>query len=407
MESFDQGIARSEFPELERVLPNGKRVVYLDNAATSLMPVQVAEFLKDFYLTHKANVHRGSHFLSNEATDMYEQSRQVVARFINADAEEIAFVKNATEALNIAAFGLKRVGFENVLLSIMEHHSNIVPWQLHGFALHYVGLKGFELNLSTFDELLEKIEEMSMNDKGVVAITHVSNVLGVINPVEKLFARAKRKGFVTVLDCAQSAPHLKLDVKSLKADIIAFSGHKMLGPSVGVLYCNKKLDLQPLLGGGSMIKLVTKNKSEWNDKPLRFEAGTPPIAEAIALSKAIEFLKNIGLQNIHKHDKELTKHAIDSLSSIKGLNLLLSKNNYSSIVSFELQSKLNIHAHDVAEFLSSKGICIRAGHHCAMPLHEYLKIPATARASFYFYNNVEDVNALTQALKQCVKFFKH
>ena len=395
-----------DFPIFKRKI-NGKRLIYLDSTATSQKPIQVLDVIYDFYSKVNSNVHRGIYRLSEEATEAYEKSREKVRKFINAASiREVVFTKGATESLNMVAmsWGLQNIKKDdNIVLTIMEHHSNMLPWRrvarLKKAKVYYIPITsdGF-LDLSYLDKI---------KDAQVLAVTHVSNVLGTINPIRELAKWIHEKGGIIVVDGAQSTPHMPVDIKQLNVDFFAFSGHKMLGPTgIGVLYGREKIleETEPFLLGGEMIKKVSMNDEEWSDLPWKFEAGTPNFVGAVALGMAIDYLKSLGMSWVRKHEKKLTKYAIELLSKIPSIKIYgpLDVNYRGGVVSFTMN---NVHPHDIATLLDEDGIAIRSGHHCAQPLHEYLGVAATARASFYIYNWEEDIEALYSSLLKIHKMF--
>lgn len=392
---------RADFPILARPLPNGRPLAYFDNASSTQRPRQVIAAITELYEQHYANVHRGVHTLSEEATDLFETARTAVAQFINSPtSEEIVFTRGTTEAINLVArsWGDERVGpGDEILLTEMEHHSNLVPWQQlaqrRGCLLKHVPVTDDgRLDLSQLDSLLTPRTKL-------VAVTAVSNVLGTINPVAEILAAARDHGVATLIDAAQSAPHQPLDVQTLGCDFLAFSGHKMLGPSgIGVLYGRRELldAMPPFQGGGSMIRRVRLDGFEPADVPARFEAGTPAIAPAICLTPAIEYLQAVGLEAVAGHERVLTQRLHQRLEEIPGVRLLgPAPEHKAGIVCFVVEG---VHAHDVAQLVDRFGVAIRAGHHCAMPLHKRLGAVATARASVYLYNTVEEVDVLAEAV---------
>jgi len=381
-----------------------KNIIYLDSAATSQKPRQVIEVIKNYYETQNANIHRGLYKLSQEATDAYNESKKTVAKFINASKQEIIYTRNTTESINLLSHTIKPLlKGKEIVLTELEHHSNLVPWQQ--FCKEF----GFELKFIPLNEdftLDYKEAELLINEKtALVSMTHVSNALGTIVDVKKIIELAKNHKAITIIDAAQSIPHRKIDVRDLDVDFLAFSGHKMLGPTgIGVLYGKKELleQLPPFNFGGDMINEVTFQNATWNKIPEKFEAGTPNIAGAIGLAKAINYLEKIGMDKIEEKEKTLTKYAFEKLKKIEGIRIYTPKDS-AGIISFNIEG---IHSHDIATILDSKNICIRAGHHCTMPLMTKLKIPGTARASFYFYNTEEDVDALIKGLEEVKKVFK-
>ncbi len=396
---------RKDFPIFKRKI-NGYPLIYLDSAATSQRPLSVVKAIEDFYFNHNANVARGVHTLAEEATEMYEKARATVAKFINADSSEIVFVRNATEGLNLIAYGYAMHSLkagDEVLLSKMEHHSNIVPWQ-------FLQEKGIELKFADLDEegKLKLPEwEISKSTK-IVSITHASNVLGTVNPVKEIAKKAHEKGAIIVVDGAQSVPHMPVDVKDIDCDFLVFSGHKMLGPfGIGVLYGKKELleKMHPFLGGGDMIRTVDLFETTYNDVPHKFEAGTPNIAGAIGLASAIDYLNKVGMKNVQMHDRELVEYAMKKLSSVKGITIYGPKDSKfrSGVISFNFG---NIHPHDLSAILNSRGIAIRSGHACAQPLMKQLKVNSVARISFYIYNTKKDVDALIDAFDYVKKVMR-
>ncbi|MEX0712764.1 MAG: cysteine desulfurase [Pirellulales bacterium] len=406
---LDPEALRADFPILASVLHGNMPLAYLDNAATTQRPRQVIQRLVDVYEKQYANVHRGIHWLSDQSTDLYEEAREKVRAFINAhQREEIIFTHGTTEGINLVArtWGDAHVkAGDEILLSEMEHHSNIVPWQQlaarTGCLLRYIPITGEGL----LD--LEALPGLLGPRTRLVAVTALSNVLGTINPLEEIVRQAHAAGAVVLIDAAQSAPHLPTDVQALGADFLAFSGHKLLGPSgVGVLYGRRELldSMPPFLGGGSMIRRVKLDGFEPADLPAKFEAGTPPIVPAIGLGTALDYLSRIGMQAIHEHERLLTERAHEVLSALGGVHFLgPSPEHKGGIVSFTVEG---IHAHDVAQLLDREGIAIRAGHHCAMPLHKRLGITASARASFYFYNTPSEIDHLGAALSRAQRLMR-
>ena len=392
----------ADFPILDQEVHPGKRLVFLDSAASSQKPRQVINALSAYYEHDHANVHRGIHVLSERATAAYEGARDKVRAFINAHSrKEIIFTRNTTEAVNLVAGTWGRAHLrpgDVVVLSQMEHHSNIVPWQIlaeqTGFTIRYIPVTdGGLLDLETYHAFLRD-EPVKL-----VSVMHVSNVLGTVNPVQDMIAQAHAAGALFMIDGAQSVPHLKVDVQALDVDFLAFSGHKMAGPTgIGVLYGKRELleAMPPYMGGGEMIKRVTLEKSTWNDLPHKFEAGTPAIAQAAGLGAAVDYLTVLGMDNILAHERLVVDYALGRLSEIPGLTLYGPEpDQRNGVATFTLK---DIHAHDVAQLLDAEGVAIRAGHHCAMPLHQRLGVPATARASFYVYNTQADVDALVEAI---------
>jgi len=398
---------RKDFPVLSTSV-NGHPLVYLDNAATSQKPNVVIEALSDYYQEYNSNIHRGVHYLSQKATDAYEDSRSRIAQFINAkDAKEIIFVRGTTEAINLVAqtFGRKNIGRgDEVLITALEHHSNIVPWQMiceeKSAKLVVVPMSDEgELDLDAYGRLLNQRTK-------IAAITHVSNALGTVNPVKEMSAMARAKGIPVLIDGAQAVPHMSVDVKDLKCDFYAFSGHKMFGPTgIGVLYGRKDLleGMPPYQGGGDMIKSVTFEKTIYNDLPHRFEAGTPNISGGIALGVAVDYLCSLNRSAILEYENSLLDYATSQLSSIRGIEIIGRSKHKASVLSFDLEG---IHPHDVGTILDSEGIAIRTGHHCAQPIMTRLGITATARASFALYNTFQEVDALVRGMYKVIEVFR-
>lgn len=401
---------RRDFPILSRTVAEGKPLIYLDNAATSQKPRQVIDAISRYYSGYNANVHRGIHQLSEEATVAYDNSHKTIAGFIGAGSwQEIIFTKNATEALNLVAYSLARSHLargDEIILTEMEHHSNLVPWQQlakqHGFVVKYIPVVGDGvLDLEALKALLTKKTK-------VVSLTHMSNVLGTINPVREIASMAHERGALCVVDGAQSVPHLPVDVKKLDCDLLAFSGHKMLGPTgIGVLYGRQELleKMSPFLYGGNMISEVSFTDAKWNELPWKFEAGTPVIAEGIGLAEAVRYLERLGMEAVFAHEKRLVKLAFEKLGRIPGLKIYGPgpDEERGGVVSFWTEG---VHPHDLATILDSEGIAIRAGHHCAMPLVMKLGVPALSRASFYLYNTAGEVDALAAGIKKAQGIFK-
>jgi cysteine desulfurase/selenocysteine lyase len=407
-DQVDPEIIKRDFPIFKRKI-HGKPLIYLDNAATTQKPRQVIEAIREFYENYNANVHRGVYRLSVEATEAYENARAKVARFINAKDSEIIFTKNATEALNLVAYswGLSNLKKgDRILLTEMEHHSNIVPWQL--IAKH----TGAVIDYIPFDEegllVKEEIDRLLNLEPKIVSITHVSNVLGTINNIKEIVEKAHKVGAITVVDAAQSVPHMPVDVKEIGCDFLAFSGHKALGPlGVGVLYGKRDLleEMNPFLGGGDMISRVWLSGAEWNELPWKFEAGTSSVADAIGLGAAIDYLKSIGMDKVRAHEVKLTDYALKRLSEIPDIKIYGPRDldKRGAVISFNLPG---IHPHDLATILDEEGIAIRAGHHCAQPLVTKLGVAATARASFYIYNSESDIDVLVEGLYKARRIFK-
>jgi cysteine desulfurase / selenocysteine lyase len=398
---------RDDFPALAQKI-NDRPLVYLDNAATSQKPTSVLRALREYYERDNANVHRAAHTLSNRATAAYEGARERAARFLNARrAEEIVWTRGTTEAINLVAntWGEKHLrSGDVVLLTEMEHHSNIVPWQLlaarTGAKLAFLPINGDEgvLDLSRLDEWLTR-------EVKLLAVTHISNSLGTINPVDQLCSTARKRGIVTLVDAAQSAGHRPVDVQEIGCDFLALSGHKMCGPTgIGLLYGRgeRLADMPPWQGGGDMIETVDYLQSTWKLPPQRFEAGTPNISGAVGIAAAMDYLDSLGRDRIATHDAELAAYALDKLSGLEGIRLLGPKQDRAGVVSFLLEG---IHAHDVVTLADHVGIALRGGHHCNQPLMKRLGIESTSRASFYFYNTTKEIDLLAEALAQIQSFF--
>jgi len=402
---MDVKAVRKHFPILDQKV-NGHPLVYLDSAATSQKPDVVIEAMDSYYRKINANIHRGVHTLGSLATDAYEEAREKVRRFINAGStEEVIFTRGTTTSLNTVAYSYARAFLkegDEIVITPMEHHANLIPWQqaakATGATLKYIPLQ----KDGTID--LEDVRKTVTERTKIVAMAHVSNVLGTINPVKEVAAIAHEKGAVMVVDGAQSAPHMKVDVRALDVDFYAFSSHKMIGPTgIGILYGKKALleKMEPFETGGEMIDVVDLYESTWKQLPWKFEAGTMPIAEAIGLAAAIDFLEQIGLDAIHDHEIRLANYALERLSAIDGLEIYGPRKRV-GLITFNLKG---VHAHDVATALDNLGIAVRAGHHCAQPLMKWLCVPATARASFYVYNTEEDVDRLYEGLLKTKEFF--
>ncbi len=399
---------RGQFPILEREVRPQTSLVYLDNAASSQKPLSVLNAMERYYRTTHANVHRGVHTLSEEATALYEDAREKVAKLINApSARECVYVRNTTEALNLVAASWGRANLgpgDQVISTVMEHHSNIVPWQILrdelGFTLDYVPItpEGL-LDLDAFHALLSERTRL-------VTFTHVSNVLGTINPVKELAQAAHAVGAKVLVDGAQSVPHMPVDVQDLDVDFYAFSGHKMCGPTgIGILWARRDLlrAMPPYMGGGEMIREVTLERSRWNELPYKFEAGTPAIAEAVGLGAAASFLLDLGLENIEAHSAYLTGYAYNQLVEVEGLRILgPGPDNRMGLVAFDLEG---VHPHDLSAILDHGAVAIRAGHHCAQPLHQHYGLIASSRASVYMYNTTEDIDCLIRGIEQAHRIF--
>ena len=389
---------------------NERNIAYLDSGATTQKPIQVINAIDEFYKKNNANPHRGAYSLSIEATEVYESSRAKIAKFINAESpEQIIFSKNATESLNLLAYSY---GMENlkkddeIVISIMEHHSNLVPWQkvakVTGCKLKYMYIND-EFELSD-----EEIESKITDKTKVVGIAHVSNVLGTVNNVKKIIDYAHKKGAIVIVDASQSIPHMRIDVQDLNCDFLAFSGHKMLAPlGIGVLYGKKNLlnNMTPFIMGGDMIEYVYEQNTTFAPLPNKFEAGTQNVEGVVGLAAAIDYIENIGYDKIQEIEREVVGYARDELSKLDFLDLYLipNKEHHSSVISFNIKG---VHPHDVASILDTNGVCVRSGNHCAQPLMRFLNIDSTCRASFYFYNTKEDVDRLVDALKKAYNMFK-
>jgi len=397
---------REQFPILNQEI-NGHPLVYLDSAATSQKPRSVIDAIQAYYEKDNSNVHRGVHTLGSRATDAYEGAREKVARFINAArTEEIVFTRGTTSALNLVAssYGRSVCGEgDEIVITQMEHHSNFIPWQQVAKAT------GATLKFIPMQEdgtlLLSDVEQTITDRTKIVSIAYASNVLGIVNPVKQIAEIAHRHGAVIVVDGAQSTPHMRIDVQDLDCDFYALSGHKMCGPTgIGALYGKMALleKMEPIEFGGEMIDFVELYDSTWKDVPARFEAGTPIIAGAVGLGAAIDFLNEVGLDNIHKHEMQLGAYAVERLSEIEGLSIYGPRSERIGLVTFNLD---DVHPHDLATVLDAKGIAVRAGHHCCQPLMRWLKVSATARASFYLYNTEADIDRLAEALRETKEYF--
>ena len=414
--TFDAHAIAKDFPILGRTIRDGKRLVYLDSGATSQKPNVVIDAESNFYRLHNAAVHRGAHQLAEEATDAYEGARTIVANFLNAHVDEVVFTKSATESLNLVSYAMGNAApgtrfhlkaGDSILITEMEHHANLIPWQQLA-ARTGAQLKWFSvteegrLDLSNIDSLIDSTTK-------VVALTHQSNVLGTINPLDEITKKAHAVGAVVVLDACQSVPHMPVDVKALDIDFLAFSGHKAVGPTgIGIFWGRSELlaDLPPFLTGGSMIENVTMESATWAQAPKKFEAGVPNMAQAVGLGAALTYLTKIGMDKIHGHEVALTSYLLNGLSEIKDLRIIGPKTTdlRGGAVSFTLG---DIHPHDLGQYLDSQGIAVRTGHHCAWPLTRKLGVPATTRASVYLYNTNEDLDALIEGVQGAQKYFGH
>ncbi len=400
---------RNDFPILDQEV-NGYPLVYLDSAATSQKPRQVIEALANYYQNDNANVHRGVHTLGNRATEGYEGARETVRKFLNASStEEIIFTRGTTTALNLVAqsYGRANIGEgDEILITYMEHHSNIIPWQqltkATGAVLKYIDLEE-DGTLS-----LEKVSDAMTDRTKIVSMMYVSNVLGTMNPIKEITEIAHAHNAIMVVDAAQAAPHLKLDVQDLDCDFLAFSGHKLCGPTgIGALYGKKALlnEMEPVEFGGEMIDFVGLYDSTWKELPWKFEGGTPIIAGAIGMAAAIDYIESVGLDNIEKHEHELVAYAMEQMKTVEGLEIYGPRDSSkrAGIVTFNLDG---VHPHDLATVLDMNGVAVRAGHHCCQPLMKWLDVSATARASFYLYNTKEDVDRLVEGLRMAKEYFQ-
>ena len=395
---------RNDFPAYRKKDGN---FIYLDSASTSQKPEFVIDAISSYYSSYAANIHRALYEIGEKATDKYEKVREKVKQFINVpDSHVVIFTGGTTESINLIAYSWGSNNLSNgdqILITEMEHHSNIVPWQLlcsrSNASLNYIPIKK--------DGTLElgKLKENILPKTKLISLTHQSNVFGTINPLNNIIDEAKKIGAITVIDGAQAVPHMKVDIKKLGCDFYAFSGHKMLGPTgVGVLIARKNIleEIDPFMGGGEMINSVNMDESTWNEVPWKFEAGTPNIAQVIGLGAAIDYIQKIGIENIHQHEQELLHYGLDLLDQNKDVTLYGKADNRGAVIPFNLR---NIHPHDLAKFLDTDGICIRAGHHCAQPIMNKLGVSATARASFYLYNTKEDIEKLVESIKKTVQIF--
>lgn len=408
---FDVQAVRADFPILHQEMHPGKQLVFLDSAASSQKPEQVIEAMNYYYRHTHANVHRGIYVLSEAATNAFEGARDKVQHFINAPSrEEVIFTGNTTGSMNmlVQTWGRANLGAGDVvILSQLEHHANIVPWQMlaqeKGFTIRFIPVTdGYLLDLDAYRQFLQEGRVKA------VSVAHVSNVLGTVNPIAEMATLAHAAGAILIVDGAQSVPHMSVDVQALDVDFYAFSSHKMCGPTgIGVLYGKKALleAMPPFMGGGDMIRRVTFDGSTWNDLPYKFEAGTPAIAEGVGLGAAVDYLTGLGMENIHAHEQQLSEYAHERLAEVPGLTLYNPDAPHRSGVATFMMD--NIHAHDLAQILDYEGIAVRAGHHCAMPLHrERLNVAATTRASFYLYTTMEEIDKLVDALYLAKRTFR-
>ena len=400
---------RNDFPIFKKKI-NGKDLVYLDNASTTQKPYSVINSITDFYSNYNSNIHRAVYQLAEEATELYEQSRKKIANFINVRPEEIIFTRNTTESINLIAYSWARSNLKKddvIAITEIEHHSNIVPWQILcqeiGTRLEYVGI-----DESGFLDIEYLIELISSRKVKLVSISHMSNVLGTIVPIERIVKTAHQYDIPVIVDGAQSVPHMPVDVKKLDCDFLVFSAHKMLGPTgVGVLYAKKELleKMKPFMAGGDMIKEVFKFHTNYNEVPYKFEAGTPNIADVVGFGAAVEYLEKIGMENIRNHEIYLTEYALESMQSLKHITIYgpMDSKFRGGVISFNIA---DIHPHDLATIMNDHGIAIRSGHHCAQVLMQRLDVPATSRASFYIYNTKEEIDKFVNAIKEAGRIFK-
>ncbi len=400
---------RNDFPIFKKKI-NGKDLVYLDNASTTQKPYSVINSITDFYSNYNSNIHRAVYQLAEEATELYEQSRKKIANFINVRPEEIIFTRNTTESINLIAHSWARSNLKKddvIAITEIEHHSNIVPWQILcqeiGTRLEYVGI-----DESGFLDVEYLIELISSRKIKLVSISHMSNVLGTIVPIERIIKTAHQYDIPVIVDGAQSVPHMPVDAKNLDCDFLVFSAHKMLGPTgVGVLYAKKEFleKMKPFMGGGDMIKEVFKFHTNYNEVPYKFEAGTPNIADVVGFGAAVDYLEKIGMENIRKHEIYLTEYALESMQSLKYITIYgpMDSKFRGGVISFNIA---DIHPHDLATIMNDHGIAIRSGHHCAQVLMQRLDVPATSRASFYIYNTKEEIDKFVNAIKEAGRIFK-
>ena len=416
MALLDTNVIRKDFPILGRTVRNGKKLVYLDSAATSQKPLSVLDAERNFYLNHNAAAHRGAHLLAEEATDAFEGARAVVADFISAQSSEIVFTKSATESINVVSYGFsnhlpKNDPFyineqNNIVVTQLEHHANLLPWQQlakrSGAKLSWLGItKDAQIDISNIESVINEKTK-------IVAITHQSNVSGAITQLEPIVKRAREVGAILLLDACQSVPHMAVDVNNLDVDFLTYSGHKAVGPTgVGVLWGRSELleKMEPMITGGSMIDHATIESATWAKAPKKFEAGVPNMAQAVGLGAALNYLTKIGMGKIHAHEEILIERALTGLQNISGVEIIGSKSsrNRGSAISFTIEG---VHPHDVGQVLDDLGIAVRTGHHCAWPLMQELKLNATTRASFYLYNTPEEVDVFLDGINQVKKFFK-
>ncbi|MEI7659582.1 MAG: cysteine desulfurase [Actinomycetes bacterium] len=412
--SFSVADVRKDFPIFERTIRDGKRLVYLDSGATAQKPWSVINAESDFYAKHNAAVHRGAHQLAEEATDAYEGARSIVAKFIGGDENEVIFTKSATESINLVAYAMGNAepgnrfalsANDTIVVTEMEHHANLIPWQQLS---KRTGAKLSWFNVTQDSRLdLSNVNEIITENTKVVAVTHQSNVLGTINPLEAIVKRAHEVGAVVVLDACQSIPHMVVNVAELDVDFLAFSGHKAVGPTgVGVLWGKAELldELPPFLTGGSMIETVTMTSATWAPVPQKFEAGVPNMAQAVGLGAALNYLTALGMDKIHAHEMTLTDYALKKMLAIPGIRIIGPENTVDRGATLSFTIK-DIHPHDIGQYVDSQGVAVRTGHHCAWPLARCMNVPATTRASFYLYNDEHDVDALVEALLGAQAYF--
>ena len=416
MALLDTNVIRQDFLILGRTVRNGKKLVYLDSAATSQKPLSVLDAERNFYLNHNAAAHRGAHLLAEEATDAFEGARAIVADFISAQSSEIVFTKSATESINVVSYGFSNhlpkndpfyIGDEhNIVVTQLEHHANLLPWQQlakrSGAKLTWLGItKDAQIDISNIDSVINEKTK-------IVAITHQSNVSGAITQLEPIVKRAREVGAIVLLDACQSVPHMAVDVNNLDVDFLTYSGHKAVGPTgVGVLWGRSELleRMEPMITGGSMIDSATIESATWAKSPKKFEAGVPNMAQAVGLGAALNYLSKVGMKKIHEHEEILVERALSGLKNTSGVEIIGSKSslNRGSAISFTIEG---VHPHDVGQVLDDLGIAVRTGHHCAWPLMQELKLNATTRASFYLYNTPEEVDIFLDGVNQVKKFFK-
>lgn len=410
-QDLNVALIREDFPILKRVLRGNRKLVYLDNAATTQKPLSVIDAISNFYKNHNSNIHRGVHQLAEEATIQYESTREKVRKFINARSQdEIIFTRNTTEAINLIAYswGSKNIGKNDcILITEFEHHSNIVPWQMlaqeKNCNLEYVGM-----DEDGYFDLVEYQELINLNRVKLVSISQMSNVLGTIVPINRIIKMAHERGIPVLVDAAQSVPHMEVDVQEMDCEFLAFSAHKMLGPTgVGVLYVKREIlaSMPPFLGGGDMIKEVDKYNTSYNELPYKFEAGTPNIADVVGFGASIDYLNRIGMSAVRTHEIDLVRYTMERMRDIEGITIYgpLQPSARGGVIAFNLG---DIHPHDLATIMDDRGIAIRSGHHCAQVLMRRLQVSATSRVSFYIYNNKEEIDLFVQALYDARRLFK-